>query len=282
MARALRVVDLRGGSRARALRGAAAAVERDGAAGLDGLFPLPLLRRVRDRVLRLHGSGALLRRGLVRDVAGRYAATLPFEGPFLEPGFYANPALLELMGSLLGSSFRIGSLEAVIARPGAYGQHLHVDGTLKLDRVAGGRKRHYRGDLSRLPPFAVTLSVPLCDVDESNGPTAVHLGSHRAALLPRPPGDAEVRRRFPAAPLAGPFGRSFLFDYRVFHGGTPNMSREPRPLLVLVFVRSWYRDHNLDDVRPRLLISPRDLARVPERRRPLFHLAPAARRALWT
>ena len=72
-------------SRGAAPRLAAAGMERDGAVKFTGLFPLPLLRRIRQRVLRRHESGELRRRGLIRDIGGRYAAILPFEGPFLEP-----------------------------------------------------------------------------------------------------------------------------------------------------------------------------------------------------
>jgi len=265
----------------RTLRRVREAMERDGAVAFENLFPLPLLKRLRAEVARRHESGELRRRGLVRDIAGRYAALLPFEGPFLEPAFYANPRLHAMLGALLGTHYCIGSLETVVALPGAHRQHQHIDGPLRFDRAVGGRTRAYRGDLSDLPPYAVTLSVPLCDVDEDNGPTAIWAGSHRAALRARPPGAAELNRRYPEERMTGPFGRSFFFDYRVFHGGTPNFAREARPALMFVFTRSWFRDPNLVDVFPRVVISARDLARVPERRRGLFMLAPAARRALW-
>lgn len=263
------------------LRAVRSRMARDGAVAFENLFPLGLLRRIRDRVLRLHDSGELRRRGLVRDVGGRYAAVLPFAGPFLERGFYANPKVLRVMAALLGSQHCIGSLEAVIALPGAGAQHQHIDGPLRFDQVVGGRKAGYQGDLSRLPPYAVTLCVPLCDLSEDNGPTAIWPGSQRAALRARPPGAARVARDYPVERMAGPFGRTFLFDYRVFHGGTPNFSREPRPVLMFVFTRSWFRDPNLTEVAPCVVIGARDLRRVPARHRPLFLLAPAARRALW-
>lgn len=257
------------------------AMDRDGAVAVGRLFPLPLLKAMRRAVLRLHRSGALRAHGRVRDIGGRYAAVLPFEGPFLDPRFYANPALHALLGPLLGPGYCLSSLETVISEPGAGRQHQHVDGPLRFDRLVGGRKEPYRGDLSKLPPYAVSLCVPLCDVNEVNGPTAIWLGSHKAALRPKPPGEAEVARRWRLAPMAGPFGRAFLFDFRVFHGGLENDSPEPRPLLIAVFTRSWYRDPNQNEVFPSVVISPRALARVPERHRPLFMLAPAARRALW-
>lgn len=263
------------------LRRVRSAMERDGAVRFAKLFPMPLLKVARRLVLRRHESGELRERGVVRDIAGRCTSVLPFEGPFLKPAFYANPRVLAVMDSLLGSSYCIGSLEVVVALPDAYGQHQHIDGPLRFDRLVGGRKRPYRGDLSGLPPYAVGLAIPLCDVDEENGPTAIWPGSHRDALRARPPGAAEIGRRYREEHMVGDFGSAYLFDYRVFHGGTPNDSREARPLLMLVFTRSWFRDPNLDDVFPSVVIAKRDLDRVPERRRPLFMLAPAARRALW-
>ena len=217
----------------------------------------------------------------MRDIGGRYAAVLPFAGPFLSPAFYANPAVLGVMAALLGPDFRLSSLETVISLPGSSDQHQHVDGPVRFDRLVGGKRRPYRGDLSDLPPYAVTLCVPLCDVDDRNGPTAVWAGSHREALRPRPPGEREVLRRFREKRMAGRFGDAFIFDFRVFHGGLANGSRQPRPLLIMVFTRSWYRDPNLAEVETGLILGRRELARIPARHRELFALAPAARRALW-
>lgn len=265
----------------RTLRKVVAAMERDGAVAFAGLFPMRLMRKLRAEVLRRHASGELRERGLIRDIAGRYAAVVPFEGPFLSSAFYANPALRAMLAALLGEDYRISSLETVIALPGAYRQHQHIDAPIRFDRSIGGKTRRFLGGLPALPPYAVTLCVPLCDVTEENGPTAIWPGSHRLALRPRPPGEREVARKFPVERMTGPFGRSFFFDYRTFHGGMPNLTAEPRPVLMFVFTRSWFRDPNTADVFPRLAISRRDLARVPARHRELFLLAPAARRALW-
>lgn len=264
-----------------AVKAIQAAMARDGAAVLSGLFPNPMLERMRREVVRRFERGELRRDGLVRDIAGRFTAVLPFEGPFLDPKFYANGRVLDIMGALLGSSYCIGSLETVIAMPGAYEQHLHVDGPLRFDRRIGKRRQGYAKDLSDLPPYAVTLCVPLCDIDEENGPTAIYQGSHRTALLPRVPTEAQVKKRFPVEYMTGEIGDCFLFDYRVFHGGMPNYTAEPRIVLMLVFARTWFRDPNLMEVYPSLVIGEKDLQRVPARHRGLFMLAPAARRRLW-
>lgn len=257
-------------------RAVRAALERDGFAPLGRIFPRPLVVRMAREVRRRHDSGELRARGLVRDVAGRYAAVVPFEGPFLDARFYGNRALHAVLELALGRDYRIGSLETVIAEPGAYRQHLHIDGPIRFDG-----KRRRGGEPSRLPPYAVTLYVPLCDVTEENGPTALWAGSHRVSLLPKPPGDAAIRRRYREVRMAGRLGEAFLFDYRVFHRGLPNMTRQPRPILAMVFTRPWYRDPNIAEVSHGVEISPRALARVPKRHRALFLLAPAARRPVW-
>lgn len=281
---AISTIDVKKDGRAlasRTLRRVVSRMERDGAVAFRGLFPKPLLEKLRREVLRKHEAGELREGGLVRDIAGRYSAVVPFEGPFLAPEFYANPRLLQMIAALLGSTHCIGSLEAVIALPGAGRQHQHIDGPLRFDRLVGGTKRRFHGDLSRLPPYAVTVCVPLCDVTEENGPTAIWPGSHRTALSARPPGEREIARRFPMERMTGDLGQAFFFDYRVFHGGMPNFSAEPRPVLMFVFTRSWFRDPNLAEVYPGVAISRRALKGVPERHRYLFMLAPNARRRLW-
>jgi hypothetical protein len=265
----------------RTLRKVQAGMKRDGAVAFANLFPRNLLNKMRALVLRRHASGELRERALVRDIGGRYAAVLPFEGPFLDPKFYASPALAGMIAALLGEDHCIGSLETVISLPLSSRQHQHIDGPVRFDRVIGGKKRRYRGDLTDLPPFAVTLCVPLCDVDEENGPTAIWAGSHRTALRARPPSERAIAREFREEHMVGKLGGSFLFDFRVFHGDLANYSREPRPLLMFVFTRSWYRDPNLADVFPSVVITKRDLDKVPERHRRLFMLAPAARRPVW-
>lgn len=265
---------------AKTLRSVRSGMSRDGAVVFENLFSRPLLNQLRRHVERRLKSGQLRKHGMVRDIAGRYAALVPFEGPFLKPAFYANPMLREILNGLLGANHCIGSLEVVVAVPGALGQHQHIDGPIRFDQSVGGSTQRYAGDLADLPPYAVTLCVPLCDVNEDNGPTAIWRGSHRSALRARPPSLSEVAEKFPVEDMVGDFGRSFLFDFRVFHGGRPNYSREERPVLMFVFTRSWYRDPNLAEVAPSIILSPRNYKRVPERFRHLFMLAPAARRSL--
>ncbi|MEQ1920825.1 MAG: hypothetical protein ABL955_16665 [Elusimicrobiota bacterium] len=61
----------------------------------------------------------------------------------------------------------------------------------------------------------------------------------------------------------------------------PNLTPEPRPLLMFVFTRSWYRDPNQTEVNPSVVITGRNLNKIPHKYKELFMLAPASRRALW-
>lgn len=260
---------------------ARAALTRDGLAVFEGLFPLPWLKKARAAVMRAHESGALRKKALVRDIGGRYTGVLPFAGPFLTPSFYAHPFLRALLPSLLGPDYRLSSLEAVISLPGSSEQHHHLDGPIRFERAAGKGKRGFTGDLSRVPPYALALATPLCDVDEDTGPTVLWPGSQREALRWPLPSERSIRARYPEARMTGRMGFSYLYDYRLFHRGTPNLTREVRPLLMLVFSRPWYRDPNLADLSTGLALSRRDYARVPAKHRELFGLAPAARRTPW-
>lgn len=264
-------------ARARLARG----LERDGVVVFDRLFPLPWLARVRAEVLRRHESGELRERGLVRDIAGRLTAVLPFKGPFLDPRFHAHPALWSVVRSALGADARLSSLEVVIAEPGAARQYRHADAPLRFDRASGARSRRHSCDLSDLPPYALALATPLCAIDEENGPTALWPGSHRTALRFPLPKESELDRRFREVRMTGPMGFSYLYDYRTFHRGLPNESREVRPLLMVVFARPWFRDPNLDEVGGGLALSARDYAKLAPKHRAAFASAPPARREPW-
>lgn len=239
-------------------------LERHGVVRLEGLFPKPLLRRIAAKVMRLHESGALRGPWTVRDIAGRRTTILPFDGPFLEPAFCANKPLLAVVERVLGETARWSSLEVVMAESGAAAQYQHVDAPLRLDSDG----RAFGGDLSALPPYALALAVPLVDVDEDNGPTAIWPGSHKEGLVYPPPSEASIKKRYRMELMTGTLGQAYLYDYRTFHRGMPNRSSEPRPLLMLVFARAWFRDPNLEPVGTGLRLPRR--ARIPRAARTLL------------
>jgi ectoine hydroxylase-related dioxygenase (phytanoyl-CoA dioxygenase family) len=70
-------------------------------------------------------------------------------------------------------------------------------------------------------------------MNEVHGTTALWLGSHR---------DAESLEEEGIEPLVRE-GSCMLWDFRLKHGGTPNTSAVPRPLLYLTYCRPWFLEH---------------------------------------
>lgn len=190
----------------------------------------------------------------------RFQMTVDIAPPFDAPDIYANPVVLPILVRLLGPGLVLNSFGSVCAFPGSKAQHVHLDHPLLFEAVDVNRS---------MPPYAVTVVIPLVDIDDTVGPTAVWPGSHRE-------GQARV---FPDHLALAPkprMGDVFLMDYRLVHGGRANSSTRPRPILYLVYSRPWFRDAaNFGKQRP-ILMSREALARVADAHKPLFrcHVAP--------
>jgi ectoine hydroxylase-related dioxygenase (phytanoyl-CoA dioxygenase family) len=184
--------------------------------------------------------------------ARRFMVTVALEPPFADPEVYANPLLLPILAALL-DDVRLFSFRGVVALPGSAAQHVHRDGPgLFNDEALDGA----------VPPFAVSVLIPLVDINEETGTTRVWPGTHREFR-------AGVGPFFEMDPVI-PRGSVLLIDYRLFHGGTQNRSPAPRPILYNVYARPWYRDSRNYRKQPPLVISPDELARVRDEHKVLF------------
>lgn len=180
----------------------------------------------------------------------RFMVTIDLESPFAAPEVFAPPAVHPLMLSLLSPSCVIGSFGGVVSLPGAADQHLHRD---FAEELFPGTPLE-----PMLPPYAVTMVVPLIDVDETTGTTAVWPGSHR---------QRRAQEDYP--PEAGHWARMsagdvMLMDYRLVHAGTANRSDAPRPILYVVYCRPWFRDHVNYRIQQRLKIPESSWPLIPE------------------
>jgi hypothetical protein len=173
--------------------------------------------------------------------------TVPIEGVFNDPILLANPILEPLLSTWLGEDFIIAAVSAVASFPGAPDQHLHRD-SLQLF----GKDNEADKDL---PPYSVTMLVPLIDFTTETGCTRVWPGSHHIAG--REEGlavgslDPEVK-----------VGSVLITDGRILHRGAANRSDRLRPLFYLTFHRAWFRDFGGYAQRPPLLISRAEFRRM--------------------
>jgi hypothetical protein len=190
----------------------------------------------------------------------RTMVTVRVEGGFNSPDIYANPRTFGLLKYLLGDALILGSVGAVCALPGAQWQHQHRDHANIFDTtvVYPGGDRCY----PVLPPYAITLVVPLVPLTEATGSTRLWPGSHLVV-------DSEATSGPPADPLVA-LGDCYLMDYRLMHGGMPNNSNIVRPILYNVYYRPWFRDYQNYPLQAPLAMTEAARQKVPQEYRGLF------------
>ena len=155
----------------------------------------------------------------------RFMITLKFAPPFGDPALFASPMILPIMRRLLGKELILGSLTCVASLPGSKVQRMHKD------HVALFKEQPEL----RIPAFAVTMIVPLVNLNEVNGATRVIKGSHRVT--------SDAAKTMPYQDPVIDVGSCFLMDFRLSHQGMANNSDKPRPITSVVYQRPWFRDY---------------------------------------
>ena len=187
----------------------------------------------------------------------RYMIPVEFSGGFADPQIYANPAVVAVARMALDTNLVLESYGAVISLAGSQQQHIHRDGLPLFDSAIS----------PMLPAHALTFVMPLIDMNEEHGTTALWPTSHRWKV-----------RNESVPPIAPdvPAGSCLMWDFRLFHGGTPNRSARHRPILYSTYARRWYQDpSNFEKTTQRRLIYDQHfLGSVPEACRDLFSHLP--------
>ena len=220
---------------------------------LNSAYSTDVVTRCREQYDQQGGNGS----GDALNVGHqRYMQPLQLSGAFNTPEIYACPGLTPVLARLLGPDFVLGSATLVVSSPGAEDQHKHIDHPHLFSDEIG----------AHLPPHAITVLVPLVNIDETIGGTAVAKGSHRVSM--------ETGKSMPTQSQNLQLGSCLLFDYRLYHHGLANRSNKDRPVISLVYQRPWFRDaKNFETQRP-LQMSANEYGKVPRHlRHILSHLA---------
>ncbi|HEX8424016.1 MAG TPA: phytanoyl-CoA dioxygenase family protein [Pyrinomonadaceae bacterium] len=204
----------------------AEAVLRDGFCLLPLHFPKETLDAWRVAfapLLEAHiaREGSLRNRG-----AARYYVTLPFTAPFADPSIYEDADVLAIVERLAGQDFTMVQLATDTPLLGSEYQEVHRD-TPPLFPETG----------RETPPYQLAVNFPLVEVTHENGPFEVARGTH---MLPK----AEALKLIESGerklePLTMRLGDVMVRDVRALHRGTPNRTREPRPMVVVGYSRRW-------------------------------------------
>jgi ectoine hydroxylase-related dioxygenase (phytanoyl-CoA dioxygenase family) len=233
---------------------------------LENSFDPALVKTLQENFMRDYAAmdREAVEKTCLKVGADRYMFTIRLQSPFMDPAIYAAPRVLPVVRELLGKDCVLQSIGAVCAYPGAETQHVHRDHPDLFTEAAG---------LSAfVPPFALHVVVPLVDLDESTGTTALWEGSHRyKSQSEEQRWSAEELLRLEGAAMPWPrMGDCYFMDFRLRHAGTPNLSSLPRPILYLVYSRGWFQDRKNFDIQTPLLISWEEYDRIPEEYRQLF------------
>ena len=216
------------------------------------------------------------------EVASRCRGRMDFrygtdQAPFTDDRLLANPTLLHIVHSLLGSQG--GNIKdkiqdtndnrffpslvyagLILSLPGSDDQPWHQDGTPLFP------EQH--GLAAQLPPYAINVFLPLTDQDAAveAGPTEFVPGSHRLAeqqvmgLIEKAEtgtvkdGDDDANDSSGSGVVVSPVlrqGDALIYDYRVCHRGTSNLTAalsgnktgRVRRILYLMFARPWFKEH---------------------------------------
>lgn len=196
----------------------------------------------------------------------RFEITIAMNGVFARPQLFANPLLRRFLAGILGADMRLSGFTAVVSHPGATMQHVHRDHAYLFSDSDSNLG---------LPIYAINAAVPLIDVDAATGPTAIWPGSHGWPAQIVPPAQTA---------LSVPFqrGDAILMDYRTLHTGLPNRGNKARPILYMVYPRTWFFDDVNHIGRTSLDMSLEQFAALPPDVHPLLSRAYSqAMRARW-
>ena len=241
----------------------------NGCLSIEGSFDPQLVRAVQADFLQNYASRGReeVERTCLKVGIERYMFTVQLKPPYLDQGLYAAPGVMPLVRALLGEDCIIQSFGVVCAYPGAQMQHVHRDHP-PLFAEAGGLNAFF-------PPFALHVVVPLVDLDENTGTTALWEGSHRLKSTREENrwNKAELERLEGAVLPMPKIGDCYLMDYRLRHTGTPNISEHPRPILYMVYSRRWFLDRRNFEIQSPLKINQENYDRIPARHKSLFEIA---------
>ena len=145
--------------------------------------------------------------------------------------------ILPVVESILGSNEVDFDLSVVYSKPGAPDQGWHADG----DHQKGSEDVRWdidgwKNHLS--DAYALCVFIPLIDLDDETGYTQFWPGSHRSRGLAGFGPVAQITESTWNGQCNA--GDAIWYDYRTMHRGMQNCSSKLRPVIQILFRRSWY------------------------------------------
>jgi ectoine hydroxylase-related dioxygenase (phytanoyl-CoA dioxygenase family) len=157
----------------------------------------------------------------------RFYVTLPFQGIFADPAIYEDPDVLAIVERVAGPDPVLCQLATDTPLKGSDYQPWHTDTPALFPELGS----------NDTPSFQLAVNFALCDVGDDNGPFETTLGTHR---MNKPDAVAGLEQgRIAPHRYKMAMGDVMIRDVRALHRGTPNVTDQPRPMVVLGYSRRW-------------------------------------------
>ena len=173
----------------------------------------------------------------------------PHSRPYLFPDVIFNELACSVAQRVLGPGQRLSGYQSNTAFA-AGGAVAHADSPNREYAAAGRTQRVHVDHCNPHPPphppercTFIVANIPLEDVDEKNGATAVYPGTHLDCRCSREP----EPQKFPTAKMLSEaeecrtvtrLGDVVLRDMRLWHGGRENSTADHRVMLALILTAS--------------------------------------------
>ena len=202
---------------------------------------------------------------------GRYEIILPER--MAHPDIVNNERILEVVKHwrVLGGNAALRSLQSLVAEGnqggGTPGQPWHFDQGFLFGQEHGGLQ-HFGIAGHDIPPAAISLAMPLLDMERETGPTEFCVGSSALnGVNPHPDvfdqsliEEGSLFQKYNEHPGFCPpecwispllkLGDAVLWDYGVRHRGGWNASPNLRSIILLIYAKRWFDDINFGN-KPR-------------------------------
>lgn len=196
-------------------------LDRDGYLGLGQLLSTFEVQAVNDRIDELisqegeNAGSELFDSKYIRhpkEAGADRLADLVNKGAIFDQ-FYTHPKILVAIEAVLGSQYKLSSLNYRAAKPGQGLQKLHVDYGNAVPK--GGYK------------VCNTIWL-LDDFAANNGATRIVPGTHKSKVLPQDAMEDPNLAHPNEIKIIAPAGSVFIFNSHVWHGGTTNHTQNYR------------------------------------------------------
>ncbi len=158
--------------------------------------------------------------------SARYYVTLPFQGIFADPAIFEDEDVLGLVERIVGKDPVMCQLATDTPLKGSDYQEVHRDTPPLFPEIE-----------AETPSYQLAVNFPLCDVPPEMGPIEIARGTH---MMTRDEGLRRIQSgEIALEPYTMRLGDVMIRDVRHLHRGTPNVTDNPRPMVVIGYSRRW-------------------------------------------